>query len=308
VKAAILQLSDVSRALLDRILDVAEDFEQFKSKYGALPPLLKGKTLGMLFDETSLRTRSAFEIAMRDLDGTVLHYRSDEIRIGAKADKTEHLRDFGNVLGGFNDVVLSRIYDHGAQRRLASQVPAHFINGMCDLHHPTQALCDLLTIRRKFSRLDGLKVCFMGDATNVAFSLAEGFAYYDSEFVLSTSPEFGDSVQRFRGLRNFRWEPDPVRAISDAHVVVSDVWVPMNKRHEVEQRVAALRDYRVTLELTARARRDHIFMHNLPANREHEVAPEVIDGERSVIYEEAIARLHIARALLYLLARDGGQA
>jgi ornithine carbamoyltransferase len=301
----IVQLSDLEAHCISDILEVAEDFEHLKSKYGELPPLLRGKTLGMIFDEPSLRTRSAFEIAMKDLGGATLHYRGDEARIGSSAKDLEHIKDFANVIGGFNDVILSRIYDNRAQVELAQNLPTNFINGMCDLHHPTQALCDLLTLKRRFLKLDGLKVAFVGDATNVAFSLAEGLAAYNSQFVLSSPIEYAPLVERFRNIRNFEYVQDPDKAVEGAHAVITDSWTPLNRKHELDERLRILEPYRVTEKLFAKTAANCIFMHNLPASRAHEVTAEVIDGPRSAVYEEAIARLHIARALLYFLLKSG---
>lgn len=291
VSAASLSNGDVTG-----ILNVADSLERLQEQ-GKIPPLLKGKYLALIFDETSLRTRAAFQRGMEDLGGHVHVYSGEEIRLGPNAKKQEHLPDLAKVLGGFYDGVLSRIYDHSLQEQFSKLLPIPFINGMCNAHHPTQALCDMLTIRRKFGSLDGIKISFVGDATNVATSIAQLAFKVGARFTLvcpneAAFPE-SDGVEtplsRTADLR---------LGLQNADVVITDTWVPMGRDAERPVRIQQLSPYRVTEELMSNAAKHAVFMHNLPAIRGEEVTAEVIDGPQSVVYEEAVARLHIARAVL----------
>jgi ornithine carbamoyltransferase len=294
----LLTIDDLTAADVQDLIAVADALEGHARRFGHLPPLLRGKCLGMIFDETSLRTRSAFERAIGDLGGQAIHYNGAEARVGRHAAKAEHLPDFVNVAGLFNDVLLSRIYDFAAQERICELSPVPFINGMCDKHHPTQALCDFLTIKRHFGTMAGIAIAFVGDGTNIALSLAQTAAKVGARFTCATPADMALPAETVARLDGFTATTDPLVALDGAHVVVADAWIPMNKAHEAQERRAALAPYRVTPALMARARPDAVFLHNLPAYRGDEVVPEVIDGPQSLIYPEAVSRLHVARALL----------
>lgn len=291
-------IADLSGSQIIGLLSIAGKLEAAFRRDGFLPAVLRGRCLATIFDETSLRTRNAFERGMGDLGGQVINFSSGEVRIGTKAAKQEHLDDFVNVIGGFNDILLTRIYDHRLQTRLAEMCPIPFINGMCDMHHPTQALCDFLTIQRRLGRVEGVKIAFIGDGTNVALSLAQTASRVGARFVMATPPGWGLPDTLVSDLDNFSWTGDAREAAADADVIIGDVWIPMNKAHEAEARRRTLEPFRITEALMGLARDHAFFMHNLPANRGDEVTAEVIDGPRSAVYEEALARLHIARALL----------
>ncbi|MBC2905937.1 ornithine carbamoyltransferase [Streptomyces cupreus] len=302
-KKQLLTIEDLSATDVRDIVAVADALERHVRKSGHLPALLRGKCLGMIFDETSLRTRTAFERAIGDLGGQAIHYNGAEARVGRHAAKTEHLPDFVNVAGGFNDVLLSRIYDYATQEQICELSPVPFINGMCDEHHPTQALCDFLTIKRQFGAMEGIDIAFVGDGTNIALSLAQTAAKVGARLTCATPERMALPAERTAHLAGFTATTDPEAAVKDAHVVVADAWIPMNKAHEAEQRREILAPYRVTPALMSLARPDAVFLHNLPAYRGDEVVPEVIDGPQSVVYPEAVARLHIARALLLFCLR-----
>nr|WP_239074717.1 hypothetical protein [Streptomyces sp. SID10853] len=293
-----LSIEDLTVSDVQDVIVVADALEQHKERFGRLPGLLRGKCMGMIFDETSLRTRTAFERAIGDLGGQAIHYNGAEARIGRHAAKTEHLPDFVNVAGRFNDVLLSRIYDFAIQEQICELSPVPFINGMCDQHHPTQALCDFLTIKRQFGSMAGINVAFVGDGTNIALSLAQTAAKVGARFTCATPEDMALPVDQTAHLAGFTATTDARAAVKDAHVVVADAWIPMNKADEADARRARLAPYRVTPGLMAGARPDAVFLHNLPAYRGDEVVPEVIDGPQSMVYPEAVARLHIARALL----------
>lgn len=293
-----LKTSDLSNAEIIAIVDLADELEKKRLVEGYLPPLLRGKSLAMVFDETSLRTRSAFERAMNDLGGDAIHYKGEEARVGIHAKKQEDLRDLANVMGRFNDAILSRIYDYKTQELFCELAPVPFINGMCDLHHPTQSLCDMLTITRQFGKRSDLKIAFFGDVTNVTYSVVEAANAFGIKVVISSPAAYKTLLERFKTLKNCSFESDPFKAVDGAHIVMSDSWFPMNCTESKDERSKNLEPYRVTTELMRAANEDAVFMHNLPAIRGEEVEAAVIEGPQSIVYDEAVSRLHIARALL----------
>ncbi len=298
---------DLDAGAVRWILDAAERLELEIRRTGYLEPFLRGKCLAMVFDETSLRTRNAFERAMYDLGGHTIFFTGKEARIGRQAEKCEHLDDFVNVIARFNDALLTRLYDHNLQTAIAQRCPVPFINGMCDQHHPTQALCDFLTIKRRLRELRGLKVAFIGDGTNVATSLAQVASLVGARFVVATPHGWAPPAHLVADLRGYEWTADPRKAARDADVIVGDVWIPMNQAHRAAERRAILEQYRITSALMKEAGPHAFFLHNLPANRGDEVTSEVIDGPQSAVYEEAVSRLHVARALLLLMLHSRPQ-
>ncbi len=293
----LLTMDDLTASDVHDVIAVADALEGHARRFGYLPALLRGRCLGMIFDETSLRTRSAFERAMGDLGGQAIHYDGAEARVGRHATKAEHLPDFVNVAGLFNDVLLSRIYDFAEQERICQMSPVPFINGMCNKHHPTQALCDFLTIKRHFGTM-AVDIAFVGDGTNIALSLAQTAAKVGARFTCATPESMALPAELTVHLEGFAATSDPLSAVKGVQVVVADAWIPMDRAHEAEARRAVLAPYRVTPALMAGAAPDAVFMHNLPAYRGDEVVPAVIDGPQSLIYPEAVSRLHVARALL----------
>lgn len=296
-------LADLEQRDVEDIILLADELERKKIQEGRLQKYLDGRCLAMIFDEVSLRTRSAFERASYDLGANAIYYPCKEIRLGRHSAHHEDIHDVVSVVGGFNDAILSRIYDHEIQKKIVHASPVPFINGMCDLFHPTQALCDFLTIFRRFGRISGLKIAFVGDGTNVALSLAQVASKLGANFHIASPHEMRHPQDRTVGLANLTQTESPIEAVKDAHVVVADAWTPMNKPDEAADRRKRLLPYRITVDLMRHARSDAIFLHSLPANRNEEVEPGVIDGSWSVVYEEAIARLHIARAVLLAALR-----
>lgn len=294
---------DLNPATARSILRGAHAIDLFIQEKGFAPNLLKGKTLAMIFAEPSLRTRNAFERAIGDLGGQGIYFTGSEARIANTTAKNENLRDLVKVASGFNDVLLTRIYDSNIQTKIAEFTEIPFINGMCNLHHPTQALCDFLTIERRVGKIEGIKIAFVGDGTNVATSLAHLAHLLGAKFHIATPPNRKPLDYLIDGLSRYTWSENPLEAVADADVVVTDVWVPMNKDAERLERRESLRPYQVTTELMNLAKPQAFFMHNLPANRGDEVTSEVIDGPKSAVYEEALARLHIARSLLLHMLR-----
>ena len=262
---------------------------------------LRGMTLAMVFQKPSNRTRVSFEVGMYQLGGHALHLLPQEIQIG----KRETPSDTGRVLARYIDAIMVRTFDHDEVEELAEAAEVPVINGLTDAHHPCQALADLLTVREKFGRLEGVEVSYIGDGNNVAHSLALGCALTGARLTIAYpkghAPDPGImSLAGSLGAAPTLTE-DPREAASGARVLYTDVWASMGQEEEAEERKKKFAPYQVDEELMGLAEEDAIFLHCLPAHRGEEVTAGVIDGPRSRIFDQAENRLHAQKALLYLL-------
>ena len=262
---------------------------------------LRGRTLAMVFQKPSNRTRVSFEVGMYQLGGHALHLLPQEIQMG----KRETPSDTGRVLARYIDAIMVRTFDHEEVEELADAAEVPVINGLTDRHHPCQALADLLTIREEFGTLEGVKVSYIGDGNNVAHSLALACALTGASLTIAHPQGHAPDPAVIKLADTLGAAPtlteDPREAASGARVVYTDVWVSMGQEDEAEERKKRLAPYRVDEELMGLAERDAIFLHCLPAHRGEEVTAEVIDGPQSRVFDQAENRLHAQKALLYLL-------
>lgn len=287
-------------ALIDRAIAVKGDMAR-----GQRPALLAGRTLGLLFEKPSLRTRVSFEAAIAQLGGTAIFLPGKEVGLGVR----EPLCDFAHVLSQYIDVLAVRSFAHETVIELARDATIPVVNALSDDAHPCQAMGDLLTIREELGRLDGVRLVFVGDGNNVARSLAVASALVGTRFRLACPPEhaFPESF-RARFAAKFpnmplEVETDPFAAVARADVVYTDVWTSMGQEDEAEARRRAFRPYQVNDDLMEHASRDAIVLHCLPAHRGEEVTGSVIDGPRSRVVAQAGNRLHFQKALLLWLLR-----
>ncbi|MGG3467754.1 ornithine carbamoyltransferase [Neobacillus pocheonensis] len=300
-----LQLSDFSP---EEILFLLEEAKELKAlqKQGKPHPYLSGKVLGMIFEKSSTRTRVSFEVGMLQLGGHAIFLSSRDIQLG----RGESISDTAKVLSRYVDGLMIRTFAHESVEELAEHASIPVINGLTDLQHPTQVMADLLTILEHKGKLAGLKLCYIGDGNNnMAHSLMEGAVKVGMDITIASPPgylpngtiteksikagkQFGSTVM----ITN-----DPVEAIKDADVIVTDVWTSMGQEEETEKRLKAFSSYQVNAELCKYAKEDFIFLHCLPAHRGEEVTAEIIDGPHSVVFDEAENRLHAQKAILKLL-------
>ena len=262
---------------------------------------LRGRTLAMVFQKPSNRTRVSFEVGMYQLGGHALHLLPQEIQIG----KRETPSDTGRVLARYIDAIMIRTFDHEEVEELAEAAEVPVINGLTDAHHPCQALADLLTVREEFGRLEGVEISYVGDGNNVAHSLALGCALTGARLTIAHpeghAPDPGIvELAGSRGVAPTLTE-DPREAASGASVVYTDVWASMGQEAEAAERKERFAPFQVNEELMGHAAEDAIFLHCLPAHRGEEVTAGVIDGPRSRVFDQAENRLHAQKALLYLL-------
>ena len=254
------------------------------------PRVLEGKGVALYFEKPSARTRNSMELATAQLGGHPVYLQPAELGIGTR----ESVEDVTRTLACYHAIVAARVFDHALLEQMAAVNAAPVLNLLSDVHHPLQALADLLTIEQLLGRLEGAKIAFVGEAHNVARSLAEGCALLGAEFVIASPDGYG-----FEG-EDIRQVTDPAEAVAGADIVYADVWVSMGDEH-CDDKLAALAPYQVNAALMDRAPNAH-FLHCLPAHRGEEVTAGVIDGPRSAVWRQATNRMHTARgAMLWLL-------
>jgi ornithine carbamoyltransferase len=262
---------------------------------------LRGRTLAMVFQKPSNRTRVSFEVGMYQLGGHALSLSPQEIQMG----KRETPSDTGRVLARYIDAIMVRTFDHEELEELAAAADVPVINGLSDSHHPCQALADLLTIREEFDTLEGVRISYVGDGNNVAHSLALGCALTGAELTIAHPEGHGPDPGVMDLAETLGAAPtlttDPREAVSGARVLYTDVWASMGQEDEAEDRKEKFAPYQVNERLMGLAEKGAVFLHCLPAHRGEEVTAEVIDGPQSRVFDQAENRLHAQKALLYLL-------
>ena len=261
--------------------------------------MLSGKTLAIMFEKPSLRTRVSFELAMRQLGGQTIYLSPAEVGLG----KREAVSDVARVLSRYVDAVAARTFSHQSLEALASYASVPVINALSDWEHPCQALADLLTIYEKKGELQGLALAFVGDGNNVARSLMLAASLSGMSFRIASPPGYAlddktVALARSHADGEIVCTEDPRQAVDGADIVYTDVWASMGQEAEAEARRQVFAGYRVTDELLSLAGGEAIFMHPLPAHHGEEVAEGVIDSPRSVVFDQAENRLHLQKALL----------
>lgn len=266
---------------------------------------LKGKTLGMIFQKSSTRTRVSFEVGIYQLGGIALFLSSRDIQL----HRGEPISDTAQVLSRYLDGIMARTYAHGDVLQLAKYASVPVINGLTDLLHPCQALADILTIREHFGRCDGLKFAYVGDGNNMAHSLMFAASKAGLDFACAAPADYfmdpevvalGRADAEAAGTSLVE-TTSPQEAVAGAHIVYSDVWASMGQEEEQEQREKDFEGFQVDAALMAQADPEAIFLHCLPAHRGEEVSAEVCDGPQSLIFEQAENRLHAQKAVMLRL-------
>jgi ornithine carbamoyltransferase len=289
---SLLKISDLDSSEFERLLDSAE---AFKEQPDAQADALRGRTVAMFFEKPSTRTRSSFAAAAYRLGGLPLSLRPDELQLG----RGEPIADTARVLSAYMAAIIIRTFAQTELEEVAAAADVPVINALSDSHHPLQALADMLTLRERFAKLEGLKLAYIGDGNNVANSLIEAGALTGVEVVVACPPGYEP------GIAGAAVTHDPTEAVEGAHAIYTDVWVSMGEDAERDRRLTDLQRYQVNETLLERAAPDAIFLHCLPAHRGEEVTAEVIDGPRSAVWQQAANRLPTEQALLYALAGGG---
>ena len=296
-------LADESPADLRHLLDVALRLKQQYKSTSRNDPILAGKTLAMVFEKPSLRTRVSFSVAMTHLGGVGLLLRDDEVGLGTR----EPVADVARVLSGMCDGIMARTFSHQNLLDLARHATVPVVNGLTDYNHPCQAMADLLTVEEHFGNLKGRTVAFVGDGNNVARSLAIACGKFGMPFVLCSPGGYelpADDMDRVMARMpemEFETVSDPEQAVHDADVVVTDTWVSMGQESEKARRMADFARYKVDAALLAAAPPHAVVLHCLPAYRGLEITADVFEGPRSLVFQEAENRLHFQKGLLAVL-------
>ena len=300
----LLAVSDLSAREVDALIGLAQFFKKRPvSEHGHL---LRGKTLAMLFEKPSLRTRVSFEVAMTQLGGNVLFATGNEFSIGSR----ETPEDAAGVLSRYAHAVVVRTHEHGPLERFARAATVPVINGLSALEHPCQALADMLTLKERFGSLQGLRIAYVGDArNNVAASLAVAAVLCGAHVSFACPPTHRPSESTLHQLKAIgkplgvksRAFTSAVRAVRGADAVYTDVWTSMGEEASTERNRAVMGPYAVTASLMKHAAPHAVFMHCLPAHRGQEVEAVVIDGPQSIVFDQAENRMHIQKAILAAL-------
>ena len=300
-----LTIADFSAEQILYLLEQATEMKHLQ-KRGIPHPYLKGKILGMIFEKSSTRTRVSFEVGMKQLGGDAIFLSSKDIQLG----RGETIEDTAKVLSRYVDGLMIRTFAHETIETFAASAAVPVINGLTDLHHPTQVLADLLTIYEHKGTLTGLKMCYIGDGNNnMCHSLLEGAAVVGMDISVASPQGYEPNFKIIEKAKKLAQQSgskvvftnSPQEAAEKADVIVTDVWTSMGQESEKDKRLAAFKDYQVNSGLCSFAKDDFIFMHCLPAHRGEEVAAEIIDGPHSVVFDEAENRLHAQKAILKAL-------
>ncbi|MEB3102363.1 ornithine carbamoyltransferase [Ferviditalea candida] len=296
-----LALVDYAPEEIKYLIDLAVELKK-KQKAGEIHHPLKGKTLGMIFEKSSTRTRISFEVGMYQLGGQGLFLSRNDLQLG----RGETIWDTAKTLSRYLDGIMIRTFAHRNVIDLARGATVPVINGLTDLSHPCQAMADYMTVLEHKGKLEGLKISFIGDGNNMAHSLMMGAAKLGMHFSIA-APEGYDPDPEVVQLSRENAEltggsvkicRDPREAAENADILYTDVWASMGFETEQEARMRAFNGYQVNEELAKYAKPDYLFMHCLPAHRGEEVSESVIDGKHSVIYDEAENRLHAQKAIM----------
>ncbi len=297
-----LSIADHTPDELHNLLDLAVQLKD-EWRRGGNKPILKGKSLALVFQKPSLRTRVSFEMGMVHLGGYALYLSPNEIKMGGR----ESVPDVARVLSGYVDGIMARVFDHEHILQLAEYGSVPIINGLSDYNHPAQALADMLTALEYKGKLAGLKMAYVGDGNNVTrsllfaaaklgmhFSAAAPAGYQLSEDDLALGRQFAQDTLVEQGT-------DPVTAVTDADIIYTDVWTSMGQEAETQKRLQLFPPYQINQALVAKAKPDCIVMHCLPAHRGEEITDEVADGPNSVLFPQAENRMHAQKAILAAL-------
>ena len=295
----LLKMMDLSTEEIIEILNLADQLK-YELKHGIPHDHLKGKTLGMIFSKASTRTRVSFETGMYQLGGNPLYLSASDMQIG----RGEPIQDTARVLSRYIDGIMIRTFDQSEVENLAEYGNIPIINGLTDLSHPCQVLADLMTIREYKGKLDGLKMCYIGDGNNMANSLIVGGLKTGMSVSVACPENYHPAATTLAFAKKydcFELTDDPIKAAKDADVIFTDVWASMGQEGEAEIRKKAFKGFQINDEVMAVAKPDAMVQHCLPAHREEEITAKVFEEHANEIFDEAENRLHAQKAVMVLL-------
>lgn len=301
MKKDLLCLYDLTKKDFDKIFNRTSILKQKLKKGQAYLPL-KGKTLGMIFEKPSTRTRVSFEVGTFQLGGQALYLRWTDTQLG----RGESISDTAKVLSRYLDGIMIRTFSQEVVEELARNADVPVINGLTDRYHPCQILADIFTVKEKKGAYDGLKVVYIGDGNNIAHSWINAALRLNFDLTLACPKRhMPDGFVLERGRKEASTKimlvNDPYEAVKDADVISTDTWVSMGQEKEFRERIKAFKGFQVNEDLIAASKKDVLVMHCLPAHRGEEITDGVMDGKNSVIFDQAENRLHVQKAVLEIL-------
>lgn len=299
-----ISCADLTRGEIQTIFDLTGDLKRKQNK-GIKHQYLAGRTLGMIFEKSSTRTRVSFEVGMYQLGGSALYLSSSDLQLG----RGEAIGDTAKVLSRYVDGIMARTCAHKTVQDLANFGSIPVINGLSDLEHPCQAISDYFSILEKLKKLKGIKLAYIGDGNNVANSLflagsilgvnlssAHPEGYSMDEKIINQAKKIAKNMScKIEVLK------DPEKAVNNADVIYTDVWTSMGQEKEKEERLIAFKDYQINHKLLKSAKKSVLVMHCLPAHRGEEITDDVMDGKNSIVFDQAENRLHAQKAIMTLL-------
>lgn len=297
-----LSLKEFTREDLETLFKTAE---KMKKAPDAFLTKLKGKSVALLFQKPSMRTRVSFQVGMSELGGSTVYMDPQETPLGER----ESIKDIARVLSRYCDAIVARTYHHSDVEELSRYASVPVINGLSDLYHPCQTLADLFTIREKFRGLEGMNIGYIGDGNNVLNSMLYGVAKMGANLSIATPRGYEPSEEILKSLKllskdsgaKITLSNNPFTAIKNAHAIYTDVWVSMGQEKQRDQRLRDFQPFQINMAVMSKAPKDSVVMHCLPAHRGEEITDEVIESPRSAIFDQAENRLHTQKALIYHL-------
>ncbi len=301
MKRHFLSIADYSRKELEEIFELTAELKT-KTKKGEKHHLCAGKSMAMIFAKPSARTRISFETGMYQLGGYALYLSPNDIGIG----KREAVKDIARVISRYNDIIMARLFDHAHILELAEYSSVPVINGLTDYNHPCQIIADIFTVLEHRGNLNNLKITYIGDGNNVANSWINLAARLPMHLVICSPSGYEPDEKtlafaREQNVSTVEVLGDPIAAVKDADIVYTDVWASMGQEEEAAERRKVFQRYQVNEELMRHARSDAKVMHCLPAHRGDEITDGVIDGPRSIVFDEAENRMHVQKAIIVKL-------
>jgi len=304
-KKDLISIKDLSSNEIEKIFTLTDNIKRSPGKYSNT---LKGKSIGLLFQKPSNRTRVSFEVGAWQLGAHCTYLGSEEIKLGER----ESTKDVARTLSRYLDAVIARTFSHEDLMDLAKYATVPVINGLTDLLHPCQVLADIYTIRENKSKLKAVTVSYIGDGNNVCHSLIYGCAKMGINLNIATPLGYEPDSKILKNAKTFASKTgakisvsnDIYIAVKDADIVYTDVWASMGQEEEAEAKKNIFRDYQINSKLLKSAKKDCLFMHCLPAHRGEEVTDEVIDSKNSIVFDQAENRLHVQKAILISLLKN----
>jgi ornithine carbamoyltransferase len=299
MKRDFISIFDLTKQEIYEIFELTKKLKESQKK-GIQHKMLKDKTLAMIFEKPSLRTRVTFETGMTQLGGHAIYLGPNDAKIGAR----ETVADAGKNLSRWVDLIMARVFVHKTVEDLAKSATIPVINGLCDLEHPCQIMCDLFTIIEKKGALDTVVIAYLGDGNNVCNSFIAGSALLGFQINIATPKGYEPNKEYLAKSKTVALVNDPKKAVTHADIVYTDVWASMGQETEAKARKELFKPFQVNNQLLELANKNYMVMHCLPAHRGEEITDRVIKDKHSIVFDQAENRLHIQKAIMVWLLKQ----